>query len=90
MFGNVLSDSGAFWWSPDGENEGESAARNVASSKPMPISGHLDVGVFEHLPAADGRTVLNPTAVQHLRDVLRAKSYTVDYSAFPGGHEFVN
>jgi len=90
VFGNVLSESGAFWWSPQGEKEGEWVARQVASTKPVPIRWHMDVGVFEDLPAPNGRSVTNLAANRHLRDVLRARGYAVDYSEFSGGHEFVN
>jgi enterochelin esterase-like enzyme len=90
VFGNVLSESGAFWWSPQGEKQGEWVAQRVASSKPVPIKWHLDVGVFEDVPAPNGGSVTNLAANRHLRDVLRARGYAVDYSEFSGGHEFVN
>jgi enterochelin esterase-like enzyme len=90
VFGNVLSQSGAFWWSPVGEKEGEWVARRIASGKLLPIRWHLDVGVFEDVPAPNGLSVSNLMANRHLRDVLQAKGYKIDYSEFSGGHEFVN
>jgi enterochelin esterase family protein len=90
VFGNVLSESGAYWWSPQGEKDREWVAHQVASTKPVPIRWHLDVGVFEDLPAPHGRSLTNLAANRHLRDVLRARGYAVDYSEFSGGHEFVN
>jgi S-formylglutathione hydrolase FrmB len=65
-------------------------ARKAASTKPIPIRWRLDVGVFEDLPAPNGRSVTNLAANRHLRDVLRARGSAVDYSEFSGGHEFVN
>jgi enterochelin esterase-like enzyme len=90
VFGNVLSQSGSFWWSPAGEKEAEWVTRQFASSKLLPIRVHLDVGLFEDLPAPNSLTVTNLVANRHFRDVLRARGYSIDYSEFSGGHEFVN
>lgn len=90
VFRNVLAQSGSFWWSPAGERSAEWVTRSFVSNRLLPIKFHLDVGVFEDVPAPNGITVTNLVANRHFRDVLLAKGYVVDYCEFSGGHEFVN
>ena len=90
VFGNVLAQSGSFWWSPANERKAEWVTRQFVSNRLLPIRFHLDVGVFEDVPAPNGLTVTNLAANRHFRDVLLAKGYFVDYGEFSGGHEFVN
>ncbi len=87
-FGNVLSQSGSYWWKPDGETEHEWLARQFAVAPKLPLRFYLDVGLRELTPTPDN----GPTQVvvnRHLRDVLQAKGYEVHYAEFLGGHEYV-
>jgi enterochelin esterase-like enzyme len=85
IFGNVLSQSGAFWWSPEGEEEPEWLTRHYATRERLPLRWYLDVGFLEEEPGY--RMV---TVTRHLRDVLQAKGYPVQYAEVSGGHEYLS
>lgn len=108
VFGNVLSQSGAFWWSfehnggvcgprcPDsggtgGENsrdattEGNFMVRQFLASPKLPLRFYLVAGTFEIDRDGGGGNILEST--RHLRDVLLAKGYQVQYQQFVGGHD---
>jgi enterochelin esterase family protein len=84
IFGNVLSQSGSFWWSPPQE-EPAWLVRQFAASPRAKLRFYLDAGTFE---GGEGGGNLGTT--RFLRDVLRAKGYTVEYREFIGGHDYVN
>lgn len=88
-FGNVLSQSGAYWWRPmtPGE-EPEWVLRQVRTGPRLPIRFYLDIGRFEDVTVLDGRTMLSVN--HHLRDALREKGYEVHFAEFTGGHEYLN
>jgi enterochelin esterase family protein len=90
VFGNVLAQSGAAWWRPDGDPEAEWLARQFAASERLPLRFALDVGLFENTRrlADDGPSQL--VATRHLRTVLRARGYPVHYAEFAGGHSALN
>jgi enterochelin esterase family protein len=89
-FGNVLSQSGSYWWHPGYETESEDQfARNwnwlprqVAGSRRLPIKFYLDVGLWE------GAGMLTPNRT--FRDLLQAKGYDVTYREFVGAHTYLN
>lgn len=93
-FGNVLSQSGSFWWAPDGDAYDRSQydsfaepnwlAKQFVASPPLPIRFCLQAGIYEGHEANEGN-ILNHT--RHLRDVLLAKGYTVVYQEGLGGHD---
>jgi enterochelin esterase family protein len=87
VFGNVLSQSGAFW---PGERRGDAdrewLTRQFESSAKRPARFVLQVGVMERHPTpSNGPSILQTN--RHLRDVLTAKGYEVHYSEIAGGHE---
>jgi enterochelin esterase-like enzyme len=87
LFGKVLSQSGAFWWWRDGlDTEAVWLAREFAARPLAAIQFSLTAGLFEDAPSPRSAPNLL-TANRHIRDVLRAKGYTVDYREVPGGHE---
>jgi len=89
VFGNVISQSGSFWWKPKGESEHEWLTRQFAASPALPLRFYLDVGLLERGPTPDDgpdQVVVN----RHMRDVLQAKGYQVQYREFNGGHEYLN
>jgi enterochelin esterase family protein len=89
IFGNVLSQSGAFMYSPPEENEHEWLIRQIKASPSLAIRFHLDCGLMEDRPGKNGiPSILE--ANRHLRDVLLAKGYRVHYQEFNGGHEYIN
>lgn len=89
-FGNVLSQSGSYWWHPkyELEKEDEFAAnwnwlpRQFAADKKLPLRFYLDVGTWE------GAGMLTPN--RSFRDLLRAKGYDVSYREFVGSHTYLN
>lgn len=89
IFGNVLSQSGAFMYSPPEENEPEWLIRQFDTSPTLPIRFHIDFGLMEDHPT-DGVTPNIVTTNRHLRDVLLSKDYWVHYQEFNGGHGYLN
>jgi enterochelin esterase-like enzyme len=95
VFGNVLSQSGAFREASGGE-EPNASARAFLEAPRKPIRFYLEVGRYDNVPAT-GRPlyelVLDETNLmgnRHLRDVLLAKGYDVIYREVGGGHDFVH
>jgi enterochelin esterase-like enzyme len=108
VFGNVLSLSGAFWWSfehnggvcgsrcpesggrggdnsKDATTEGNFLVKEFLASPKLPLRLYLAVGTFEIDTEGGGGAILETT--RHLRDVLLAKGYQVQYQQFVGGHD---
>jgi enterochelin esterase family protein len=86
IFGNVLSQSGSFWWDMDPEvnMEKEWLIRQYATTPHLPLRFYLEVGLLEKTTRLN--MVLNN---RHLRDVLEAKDYEVDYTEYNGGHDYL-
>src|SRR5581483_2216203 len=95
-FGNVLSQSGSYWWTPptDPSNsesfaagaEPSYVAQLFVNSPKLPIRFYLDAGSLELDRTGEGSSILVPN--RHLRDVLRAKGYEVFYQEFQGAHDY--
>jgi enterochelin esterase family protein len=88
VFGKVLSQSGAFWWKPENDSNYEWLTRQLETCPRVRVDFHLDVGVLE----VGRKGQIPPTilaANRHLRAVLEAKGYAVDYVEFSGGHDYV-
>lgn len=88
VFGVVLSQSGAYWWAPDGDAEPRWMIREAAARERLTVRFHLDVGLLETESVRSGPSMLDLT--RHMRDVLCAHRYGVTYDEFPGGHEYIN
>lgn len=95
VFGNVLSQSGAVWWSPemdlanyDATDETNWLARQFIAAPRSGVRIYLNAGTFEGDTSARGSGILE--ANRQLRDVLLAKGYEVYYRQFVGGHDFVS
>ncbi|HYV23740.1 MAG TPA: alpha/beta hydrolase-fold protein [Pyrinomonadaceae bacterium] len=92
VFGNVLSQSGAFSYFPNWDDSEESDTspfgwliREFVTTRKLPIKFYLEAGLFEN----DCPEALL-TQNRRMRDVLEAKGYSVVYSEFAGGHEFLS
>jgi enterochelin esterase-like enzyme len=99
VFGNVLSQDGAFWVSPgydpkaawsgslNESSEPEWLAEQFAVRDRVPLRIYLETGRYTGpaKPFFPG----NLTANRHMRNVLRAKGYDFTYSEYTGGHEFI-
>src|SRR5215470_225311 len=88
VFGNVLSQSGSFWWKPKGDNKGEWLTRQFEASPKLSVRFYLDVGLMERAGSPDSPDMV--TVNRRMRDVLRAKGYQLFYQEFNGGHEYAN
>ncbi|MFD3454676.1 enterochelin esterase [Streptomyces sp. NPDC058691] len=82
-FGNVLAQSGAFWW-PAARREGacpeEWLTGRVRALARRPVRFHLSAGLQEWGVPAAGR---------RLRDALSAKGYAVAHREYNGGHDYL-
>lgn len=95
-FGNVLAQSGSFWWTP-AENENTSglqksepnwmASQFILSPK-LDLRFYLDAGREEIDFTGGGNSILLTT--RNLRDVLLAKGYDVYFQEFAGGHDYLS
>lgn len=87
VFGAVLSNSGAFQFPWDENEEPEGLARAFVHANTGPIVFYMDVGMHELGAWNHGPSIL--ISNRHLRDVLRARGYTVHYKEFNGGHNYI-
>jgi enterochelin esterase-like enzyme len=96
VFGNVLSQSGAFDWKPDGEKEYEWLNRQFAASPRLPLRFSFEAGLLEgtwwwrslQRDASPQPPLL--MANRNLRDTLTSKGYPVHYTEFNGNHGLLN
>ena len=88
VFGNVLSQSGAFWRGAEGSNSApfEWVTTQYASAPRRDIRLFLDVGSTESVGAMGGTAPSILDANRRLRDVLLAKGYPMTYTEVEGGH----
>jgi len=87
VFGNVLSQSGAFWRGNEGSNGApfEWLTTQYEQSPNEGIRFFIDVGSAESTGAMGGTAPSILEANRRLRDVLKARGYAVDYFEIPGG-----
>ena len=90
VFGNVLSQSGAFWPGHErNDPDREWLTRQFDSSPKLPIRFVLQVGLLERGSTPDnGPSILDTN--RHLHRVLERKGYEVHYAEIAGGHEPLN
>lgn len=88
VFGNVLSQSGSFWWAPEGAEEHEWLTSRFALAPRRDVRFYLNVGLLERGPSP-GHSPSQLVANRHLRDVLRARGYDVTYRELNGGHDYI-
>lgn len=86
-FANVIALSGSFRWRPSTEREPEWLARGLAASPSVAVRFFAFVGSHEMGTPAEPANPSLLTANRHLRDVLRAKGYTLVYQEFAGAHD---
>ena len=94
-FGNVLSQSGSYWWTPPPDpskpdafarDDQDYVARLFVDSPKLPLRFYLDAGSREFDRDVNGSSIL--VTNRHVRDVLRAKGYEVFYQEFQGAHDY--
>jgi enterochelin esterase family protein len=88
LFGNVWSQSGAFWRGADASNDApyEWLTHQVATSAKKDVRFQLDVGELEDHPTLGGAGPNFRDANRRFRDALVAKAYSVVYTEVPGGN----
>lgn len=87
IFGNVFSQSGAFWRGAEASNEPpyEWLTEQFSNLPTLPIKFVLDVGDRETGRALGGQAPSLVEANRHLRATLLTKGYSVEYLEVPGG-----
>jgi enterochelin esterase-like enzyme len=96
VFGNVLCQSGSFWWAPDHSGaipegvttETGGMAKQFIVSPKLPLRFYIDAGAFEFDSNGTGGGILETS--RNMRDVLLAKGYEVHYQQFVGGHDYLS
>ncbi|QSQ23282.1 enterochelin esterase [Pyxidicoccus parkwayensis] len=88
VFGNVLSQSGSFWWAPEDAEEHEWLTARFAAMPRKDVRFYLNVGLLERGPSP-GNSPSQLVANRHLRDVLKARGYDVTYRELNGGHDYI-
>jgi enterochelin esterase-like enzyme len=86
-FGNVLSQSGSFWWDKDPEEDiqQEWIIQQFIASPRLSLRFYLEVGLKE-----DWGWIYMVGCNRHFRDVLNLKGYEVHYAEFNGYHHYVS
>jgi len=84
LFGNVLSQSGAFWRGNDKDVKWEWLVGQYEAAPRLPLRFFLEAGVLEDV-SRDGPTLL--AANRRLVSVLKRKGYAVVYQEVGGTHE---
>ncbi len=95
VFGNVLSQSGAFDWKPDSEKEYEWLNRQFAASPRLPLRFSFEAGLLEGFwwwrsLQRDAPQPPSLTVNRNFRDTLTSKGYSVHYTEFNGNHGLLN
>ncbi|HET9399617.1 MAG TPA: alpha/beta hydrolase-fold protein [Candidatus Acidoferrales bacterium] len=90
VFGNVLSQSGAFWPGRErNDPEHEWLTRQFESSPKLTVRFVLQVGLLERGPTpGNGPSILETN--RNLYRVLKTRGYEVHYTEVSGGHEPLN
>ena len=88
VFGNVWSQSGAFWRGAEASNDPpyEWLTQEVRRSPKKDVRFYMDVGEMEDHPTLGGNGPNFRDANRRLRDALKAKGYDVTYTEVPGGN----
>jgi enterochelin esterase family protein len=87
LFGNVLAQSAFFGWRPKDETEDEWIARQYIARPLLPLRFYIEAGLLEtNIQTIEPGWNNFLLGARYMRDVLRAKGYTVHYSEFTGGH----
>lgn len=96
IFGNVISQSGSYWWypaerekdKPDADKEPGWLIRQFVESEKLPLRFYMDVGLLENHPQPAWRAS-HQSMNRHMRDVLLAKGYPLHYVEYCGGHDYI-
>ncbi|MHA1924742.1 MAG: alpha/beta hydrolase-fold protein [Candidatus Thorarchaeota archaeon] len=91
LFGNILSQSGAFSFGRPSEEGYEWITRQFAMKEKLPLKFYLDAGSLETKSLRDIGDAPNLIlANRNLVSVLQEKGYPVHYHEFSGGHDYIS
>lgn len=85
-FGNVLSQSGSFGWSPTGNHEEQWLINYLEQAPFKKVTFYLDVGSLE--TSRSDKIMPTLYSNRRMRDLLLKKGNKVIYTEFAGGHEY--
>lgn len=97
-FGMVASQSGSFWWKPNPMSTSDIVGATDEFSwlpEQAAIWPRVDVCIWMEAGTLEGRGFMNvaPSLLdsnRHMRNVLRARGYEVEYQEYVGGHDFAH
>lgn len=81
IFGNILSQSGSFWWKPKEEYEGYWLVDQFEKEQKHPLKIYMDVGIYE--------IEIMTQSNREMHNLLKAKGYNLQYVEFSGGHDYL-
>lgn len=81
IFGNVLAQSGSFWWND------EWLIEKCKNTDIKPLKVYLNAGILEDRPYDDEPVMKE--CIEKMREVLLSKGHTVFYERFPSGHDYL-
>ncbi|MEM7131742.1 MAG: enterochelin esterase [Chloroflexota bacterium] len=87
IFGNVLSQSGSFWWKLEDGTAYEWLTDHFVSSNRPRVKFYLNMGSLEDMSFFGQPTALD--AVRCFRDILLINGYAVHYKEYSGGHDYL-
>lgn len=85
VFGNVLSQSGSYWYKPDNYDGGENdcwMSTQFKLQNKLPLKFYLNVGILEN------RWMTNSN--NNLKNALVELGYNVDFEMFKSGHDYLS
>lgn len=86
-FGNILAQSGPYWWNIKGEEDW--LLHRFVDAPKLPLKLYLDAGHLETAPSfSNGLSILQSN--RYLRDILKAKGYPLKYAEFHGWHDYIS
>lgn len=90
VFGKALSQSGSFWWNPQGVTstrvEDHAMIKGVRETRRKPVQIYLDAGVLEQRPGSDNLNSIYVTSAA-LFEALQTKGYRASFHRVAGGHD---
>lgn len=87
-FKGVISQSGSFWWSPEGEEPGW-MIREYERETGLGTRFYLEVGSLETGPTRVGEDSMISWS-RRMRDALNGVGYSTVYAEYSGGHDYAS